>query len=67
MSPWCTKIAITHSIKKLQDSSFACKHDSTRRKDPILGARSLFRGPRRKEVEGKEAPQTMTKIQDLDI
>ena len=27
MSPWCTKIAITRSILKLQDSSFACKPD----------------------------------------
>ena len=39
MSPWCTKIAITHSILKLRDSSFACKPDFTRRKNHILGAR----------------------------
>ena len=34
-----TKIAITHSILKLQDSSFLCKPDFTRRKNHICGAR----------------------------
>ena len=39
MSPRCTKIAITRSILKLQDSFFACKPDFTKRKNHILGAR----------------------------
>ena len=63
MTPWCTKIAITRSILKLQDSSFACNPDFTKRKIIFweLGRRrifqtpSFFRGPRRKEVGGKEA------------
>ena len=47
MSPWCTKIAITRSILRLQDSSFACKPDFTRRKNYLLFQRAKEEGGRR--------------------
>ena len=68
MSPWCTKIAITRSILKLQDSSFAHKPDfgslvvgGFLKFPPFLG------GQRRKEVGGKEAALITIKFFVFDI
>ena len=72
-TPWHTKMAINHSILKVQVSYFICKPNFVRRKIHILEARStttfsmssFFWGTRRKELGGNELTETLNGISFL--